>query len=272
MIDPLSQWISRSSGLHGPVMLMYHAITPGREVPAWPWAVSAARFDAQLDALLSAGWHTVTQSEMLAGGPALQPRSVAITFDDGYADNLYAMESLRSRGMRGTWFIASGSIGRTPQWTEEGQPRGRMLDTGELRAMQQMGIEIGAHSVSHRRLTLLNADELRSEVSDSRSVLEDLLGQSVSSFAYPYGEYDERCTEAVRSAGYSSACTTRTGWAMRDGNPYTLRRLTVFNTDTASTLIRKVSLGSHEIASSILLKQIGRNLAARVSARHGKAE
>lgn len=270
MTDPLSYWVSRAAGRHGPVMLMYHAVTPGRHVPNWPWAVSAARFEAQLDALQAGGWHTVTQSE-LAGDTRLPARTVAITFDDGYVDNLSACEALARRGMCATWFIVSGFIGQTPEWTADGRPPQRLLDASELRDMLRAGMEIGAHSVSHRRLTELDDMTLEAEVADSRSTLEALLGTPVSSFAYPYGDWDERCAKAVQAAGYRSACTTRTGWAKRDDDPYTLRRLTIFNTDTASTLIRKISLGSHEVASSTLLRQIGRNLASRLSARHGKA-
>ncbi|MEX1165670.1 MAG: polysaccharide deacetylase family protein, partial [Hydrogenophaga sp.] len=49
-------------------------------------------------------------------------------------------------------------------------------------------------------------------------------------------------------AGYLAACTTRTGWALRDNDPYQLRRLTVFNSDTASTLARKLYFGSNQVS------------------------
>ena len=42
-------------------------------------------------------------------------------------------------------------------------------------------------------------------------------------------------TKFVKDAGFLNACTTRSGWALRDANPYQLRRLTVFNTDTLSS-------------------------------------
>jgi peptidoglycan/xylan/chitin deacetylase (PgdA/CDA1 family) len=251
-------------------MLMYHSVMPGHNVPDWPWAVSASRFEAQLDALQAGGWHTVTQSE-LASDAHLPARTVAITFDDGYADNLFACEALARRGMCATWFIVSGFIGKTPRWTADGRPPQRLLDASELRDMQRVGMEIGAHSVSHRRLTELDDMTMELEVADSRKILAETLGTSVSSFAYPYGDWDARCAKAVEAAGYGSASTTRTGWAKRDDNPYTLRRLTVFNTDTASTLIRKVSLGSHEIASSALLKQMGRQVVSKMSAGRGRA-
>lgn len=265
MISPLSRWIGRSAGQHGPVMLMYHALTEGSAAPSWPWAVSRRSFEQQLDLLQSEGWHTVTQSELVAPDSPLPPRSVAITFDDGYVDNLHAVEALERRGMSATWFIVSGSVGALPDWSEDDRPRDRLLNADELRAMRRAGMEIGSHSVSHRRLTTLDETSLEAELRDSRDALGRILGEPVMSFAYPYGDWDRRCADAVHRAGYASACTTRTGWARRDGDPYTLRRLTIFNTDSLDIFSRKIALGSHEVATPTLLKQAAHRLGRRLN-------
>jgi peptidoglycan/xylan/chitin deacetylase (PgdA/CDA1 family) len=206
------------------------------------------RFRAQLDFLAAEGYTTPTVGE-LAAKPfeKLIKRTAVITFDDGYADNLAACEELQKRGMRASWFIVSGSIGREPAWPADGRPKERLLNAGELREMLSAGMEIGSHTVSHVRLPSLDNARLKEELTDSKIALEDTTGSPVTSFAYPYGAWDDRCAEAVRVAGYSAACTTRTGWAMRDANPYRLRRLTVFNTDTASSLARKLYFGSHDV-------------------------
>jgi hypothetical protein len=66
--------------------------------------------------------------------------------------------------------------------------------------------------------------------------------------------WDERCVTAVRQAGYTAACTTRTGWMLRDNNPYTLRRLTVFNTDTLGVFVRNLSYADNQTRFSRVLK------------------
>lgn len=248
MIDPLTRALHRSTGEHGPAMLMYHAITPGKGVPAWPWAVSMQRFCDQLDFLVAQGYATPTMRELVAA-PAKEwsGRTAVITFDDGYSDNLAACEALQKRGLRATWFIVSGSIGQVPRWPADGRPSGRLLNAAELRAMQEGGMEIGSHTVNHVRLTEADDARLMREVTDSKSGLEDLLGSAVDSFAYPYGACDARSAAAVQQAGYAAACTTRTGWALRDNAPYQLRRLTVFNTDTPGSFARKLCLGSHDV-------------------------
>lgn len=247
-LDPLSRAMHNQAGQHGPAMLMYHAVTPGAGTPSWPWAVSMQRFREQLDFLAAEGYATPTMGTLAARpAKAWGGRTAVITFDDGYVDNLAACEELQKRGMRATWFIVSGSIGREPAWPADGRPVGRLLNADELREMQAGGMEIGSHTVSHARLTELDDTAMMRELVESKATLETLLGQPIGSFAYPYGAWDVRCAEAAQHAGYAAACTTRTGWVLRDGNPYQLRRLTVFNSDTLGSFARKLYFGSHDV-------------------------
>jgi peptidoglycan/xylan/chitin deacetylase (PgdA/CDA1 family) len=255
VLDPLTRLLHRGAGRHGPVMLMYHAISPGRKTPNWPWAVSMQAFRDQLDFLATAGYATPTLRELLSMPPSARTGRIAvITFDDGYADNLAAVDELQTRGMRASWFITSDSIGGTPQWADAGRPPCRMLDRQELRTLHAAGMEIGSHTASHARLTALDDAGRADELGRSRAVLEDLLGETVGSFAYPYGLWDAQCVEAVRQAGYSAACTTRTGWMLRDDNPYTLRRLTVYNTDSLGVFVRNLSLADNQTSFSRVLQ------------------
>lgn len=245
-------------------MLMYHSILAGAREPTWPWAVSLGRFRAQLNFLADEGWTTMTMGELARSPAPPPPRSVVITFDDGYVDNLAAFEELRRRGMRATWFMVSGSLGAEPSWSADGRPASRLLNGAELREMRAAGMEIGSHTASHARLTQTDDTCLRAELVDSKSTLEDVLGAGIVSFAYPYGAWDVRCEAAVRAAGYACACTTRTGWALADANPYRYRRLTVFNTDTAASLARKLVFASHEVSWLALAGYWKRRLLARL--------
>jgi peptidoglycan/xylan/chitin deacetylase (PgdA/CDA1 family) len=123
------------------------------------------------------------------------------------------------------------------------------MDAAELRGLQKAGMEIGSHSHSHRRLPELEAQVRRRELSRSKAELQDMLGTEVRSFAYPYGAFDDLCAEEVQDAGYHSACTTGPGWMLRDGDPFRLRRLTVFNQDTLGTFKRKLAFASHDVGT-----------------------
>jgi peptidoglycan/xylan/chitin deacetylase (PgdA/CDA1 family) len=113
--------------------------------------------------------------------------------------------------------------------------------------MNGKGMEIGPRTVNHVRLTEVDDVRLLHELTDSKAAPEELLGKTVNSIAYPYGAWDERCAETVTRAGYRAASTTPTGWALRDKNRFSLRRLSVFNSDTMSTLARKLSFGSDDV-------------------------
>ncbi|MDP1864703.1 MAG: polysaccharide deacetylase family protein [Thiobacillus sp.] len=244
----LTRFILRHSAQpHGPVGLMYHSVQPGRRNPDWPWAVSKNQFAEQLDVLAAEGYVTPTISELLTRTQPWPERTAFISFDDGYVDNIDACSELQLRGMRATWYIVSSAVGKTPQWPDDGRPAGRMLNASELCEMQAAGMEIGSHTVNHVRLTDVDDTRMMQELTDSKAALEAILGNAVNSFAYPYGTSDTRCAMAVKQAGYTSACTTQTGWALRDNDPFQVRRLTVFNTDTASMLARKLYLGSHDV-------------------------
>jgi len=257
-LDPLTARLHRQQPGHGPVMLMYHAVLA--QAQGWPWAVSRSGFDRQLDFLQAEGYATPTVSELLADPGRFSGRTAVISFDDGYVDNIDAAAALRRRGMRATWYVVSGSIGAAPAWPFDGRPAGRLMNAAELRGLQIDGMEVGSHSATHRRLTGLDPMAQLEEAARSKAELEDLLGTQVRSFAFPYGDFDDACVSAVRQAGYSSACTTAPGWMLRDGDPFRLRRLTVFNHDTVGSLARKLSLGSHEVGWPQMARYLWRRL------------
>lgn len=251
---------------HRTAALMYHSVAPGRGTASWRWAVSLERFRDQLDRLAAHGYRTLTMQQLLQGGAGAVP-AVAITFDDGYADNLRAVDELVKRGMCASWYVVTGAMGLTPHWPNDGRPAGGVLTSSDLRAMRAAGMEVGSHTCSHVRLPEVDDAALECELRDSRVALEDALGEAVTGFAYPYGAWDARCGVAVRAAGYAYALTTDTGWALRDGDPYRIRRLAVFNDDTARTLQRKVELGRMDVTLRHMAGYWVRRATERLSSR-----
>jgi peptidoglycan/xylan/chitin deacetylase (PgdA/CDA1 family) len=91
----------------------------------------------------------------------------------------------------------------------------RPLTSAELRELAESElVEIGAHTVTHPVLAQLPPDRQQDEIAGSRRELEDVLGRSVTSFAYPYGgpgDFDETTVSLVRDAGFDCACSTFAG-------------------------------------------------------------
>ena len=93
-------------------------------------------------------------------------------------------------------------------------------------------VTIGAHTVDHVRLRGLEAADQKQMISSSKEQLERLSGQAVSHFAYPFGgkdAFDDHSVDAVRSAGFETACTTIPGNARPMADPHRLPRRMVKN-------------------------------------------
>ena len=261
-IDFISRRLLRNAGTHGPLALMYHSVVPGDGTPDWQWAVSERHFIDQLDLLRDEGWTTVCARD-LTDPASLPKRSVVLTFDDGYADNYPAFEALAQRSMRATWFIVSRDVGAMSGW-DDGIAAQRMLSREQLQTMAAAGMEIGAHSCSHARLTELDDARLADEIERSKTELADIVGGSVQSFAYPYGKHDDRAVAAVRRAGYASACITRPGWALRDNDPLRIRRVSIFAQDNLATFARKLAFADNDVSWRHMLRYASGRVAARL--------
>ena len=183
-------------------ILVYHIVRPS--YPTDSKAVRALAqtpevFDAQMKYLSVAGYHVIAFSDLerhFADGAPLPPRSVIISFDDGWSDQFtYAFPILKKYHYTATFFVFTNPIGR----------RGFMT-WDDLRTMRDAGMTIGSHSLSHPFLTKIALPNvLRNEIYDSKKVLEKNLGITVHEFAYPFGQYNAGIAALVRDAGYASA-------------------------------------------------------------------
>ena len=155
-------------------------------------------------------------------------RLVALTFDDGYADNFeQALPVLLEYGFTATCYVASDYIGAYNAWDAEILGvRTPMMTRHQLLAWHDAGMEVGAHTRTHRELSE-NADAvaLRQEIGGSRTDLEELIGSAVDHFSYPFGRYGAAAVAAVREAGFSTAVTVRDRRARITDDRFELPRL-----------------------------------------------
>ncbi len=104
------------------------------------------------------------------------------------------------------------------------------FDADDLRSLQAMGMEVGAHSVNHPILSCCTEEEAEREIRESRADIEAILGPMRMPFAYPNGEpgkdYTSRHVDMVRQAGYACGVSTQKGYASLDSCFLQLRRFT----------------------------------------------
>jgi Predicted xylanase/chitin deacetylase len=219
-------------GTHALPILMYHNIARApRDLRVYrSLFVSPAAFARQMWLLQRFGY---TGLSMSAAMPYLRGertgRVVVITLDDGYVDNLdSALPILQQYGFSATCYVVSGSIGQYNQWDAERLGvRKPLMSVEQLRAWHRGGMEIGAHTRSHPRLTRCTDAQLHDEIQNSKVTLEDHLGAPVTQFCYPYGDADDRVAKVAREAGFAAATTTRRGRATAGMDLWQLPRVQI---------------------------------------------
>jgi peptidoglycan/xylan/chitin deacetylase (PgdA/CDA1 family) len=210
-------------------VLTYHRVAPISAVGQLDLKVDPANFEAELQTLHDAGYHTIGQAQLfdaLYKGAALPAKPLIISVDDGYVDDVRTvLPDLERLHMVATFFVITGRM------TEPG-----FLSADQIRELERAGMDVGDHTAQHVDLRLLTPSELRSETAGSRRVLESVLGHPVYYFAYPFGAYDDTVVRAVRAAGFTMAYSTAAGITESTAAPLTMPRVHVGRAETPSGL------------------------------------
>lgn len=217
------------------IVVTYHAIASVES----PVTTSRERLRGHLDALEDAGYTFVplsaaTRPAAAGGAPS---RTVALTFDDGYASVATdAWPVLEARRIPATLFVIGGRLGQDNRWPGQASwvPVMPLLDERGLRELADAGADIGGHTWSHPSLPRLDAGRLDDEVRGAADRLEQVVGRPVRHFAYPYGHYGRREISAA-AARFDIAATADCRRADA-GTPHALGRLDAHDLHLASRL------------------------------------
>ncbi|MHB8984666.1 MAG: polysaccharide deacetylase family protein [Eubacteriales bacterium] len=226
-------------------ILMYHKINPDPETGNLGLRVPPEVFDRQMQYLYSQGYHTVSLGdvrEYMTGERILPPKSVVITFDDGYRDNYtFALPILEKYNFKATFFVVTGTVGKVNSFDNSIQPVNQMAGWSELRDMAARGMEIGSHTVSHPRLTELSPEKALYQIKKSKLALEKGLGQPVRFFSYPHGCYNAAVEKIVEESGYEAATSTLPGLDYPDNDVYALKRICVTGQTSCLKLLKELN-------------------------------
>jgi peptidoglycan/xylan/chitin deacetylase (PgdA/CDA1 family) len=233
------------------LVLCYHAISE-----QWPAALSSTpeQFEAHLSVLTRRGYRGVTFHEAVREPVA--KRAVAITFDDGYRSVLdLARPVLEHYNMPATVFVPTALVGieRPMSWDgidhwlgSEHESELVPMSWDDLGELASAGWEIGSHTRTHPRLTLLDDRGVRHELEGSRRDCERALGLPCRSLAYPFGDHDERVVRLAERAGFSAGGALPKGFP-RSPNALAYPRVGVYHRDhsarfrlKASALVRRL--------------------------------
>lgn len=194
----------------GASILLYHRF---RTTATNFTTVTNENFESQIIWLKERGFTFVKLSTLVDAireGREPPAKSIAITVDDGHFtqyENMFPI--LKKHHVPATLFIYTDGIAT--------KPMPNVISWDQLKEMTESGlVDVQAHSLSHpnfeEKRKSLSPDAFRqfamTELTRSKAILEDKLGQKVSYFAWPYGAYSRSLAGLAEQAGYDAAFGT----------------------------------------------------------------
>ena len=250
-------WWKKTVAYKHPRILMYHMIRePIKGAKFNSLRVPPATFEKQIKFLSDEGWHFFTMAELVSLSASLPEKSIAITFDDGYEDNLInALPILKKYNAKATIYLVVDRHNR--EWSSKRKKKNnnnelrdepKLQDDQVITLIESGLIEIGSHTLTHDNLPTLSKEQKEQEIIDSRKQLKERFKIECSSFCYPFGLYDETDLEKVERTGYSNATTVEKG--INDlslQSPYLLKRITISGKDNFYAFKLKLKTGKRGV-------------------------
>lgn len=207
-------------------VLMYHHIQPmtqASEKGQGGLSVDDGMFDQHLAYITSQGYTTLTAKELvdaLKNKTSLPPKSLVLTFDDGYRDNhTYAFPIIKKYGVKANLMLATGLI--------EGAD---YLTWDQVSDMKNSGLYYFVdHTWSHFNVGAGTEEKIRDEIETAKKQIEAGTGQTVDIFAYPYGFGGSTALRILQEFGFSGAFSTIPGFYQCDSFIMTLHRIRIGN-------------------------------------------
>lgn len=159
-------------------------------------------FSNQMSWLRSNDIKTLTIDELSSKHFKPDQKVICLTFDDGWLGNyLYVYPILREYGFKGTFFVATELISKPFYMTWD-----------HLKEMAVNGMSIQSHTVNHRPLAHMGGERVLFELSESKRVIEERLGQQVRHLSLPHGSKNGMTWPIAKGIGYKSICTSDVGF------------------------------------------------------------
>lgn len=162
----------------------------------------------------------------------LEKNSISITFDDGYKDNLIALEICQKYNIPFTLYITTDNINQDTYLSE--------VEILEF-AKSDLCI-LGTHSTTHPHLASLAYDEQYHQLADSKKKLEDIISKEVYAMSYPHGSHNDDTLKIVQEVGYTMVGSSIVGINTKSNFDYKkIKRSEIVANDDIKLLSKKIS-------------------------------
>ena len=182
-------------------ILCYHQLRdfrPADSKTAKDYIVPVASFNDQIKLLADSGYHSILPDQLyeyLAFGKPLPGKPVMITFDDTRLEHFtVAAAELNKYGFKGVFFIMTVSLNRPGYMSKE-----------QVKQLSDEGHVVGLHTWNHKNVKTYTDEDWQTQIEKPKKVLEQIVGEPVDYFAYPFGLWDKPALEKIKGHGFRSA-------------------------------------------------------------------
>lgn len=242
-------------------ILVYHNIAPDLDKSKIEAdSVKKDEFERQVQFLKENDFNITPLQKLvsdLLNGLKIKEKTVVITFDDGYRTTFSnALPILKKYDFPATVFLAVDYIGKNisfpwlnlfgnPDASEDLSP----MDWKEVKELYHAGIEIGSHTCSHTFLPKSDNDTIQKELTKSRNIIHEVLGEPPGAFALPFSfpikhhawpHFKSALIKGLEKGGYTSCCTLCRGYVDSKSNPYMLKRIFIDKYDSLQSFYSKL--------------------------------
>lgn len=223
-------------------VLMYHHVLPESMMADQPYnaaLISFESFKMQMKWLKDEGWTALSLEEFhqaMTSEDPLPEKNFVLTFDDGYASNLFfAFPTLNRYGFPAAEFIITANLEEeTRKWD------GKKLSWKDVEAISSV-FSIHSHSHSFHQmeegrpyLTVRNAEEIQADLDFAWDEIDRHIEPGFRAFAYPYGIASDAAMEVLKNQNVQLAFTTKKGYALKDTDLLLIPRFSITPSVTMS--------------------------------------
>jgi len=224
-----------------PIVMLHHVSDDPIYGSLKPYSISKKTFIQLLDFVQNNNYRTITFAQAAADKDLLRTSgNIILTFDDCSKSLLdFAVPELIDRKLKSVFYMPTAHIGSYNLWdVEQGKQKVELMNENDLKELNTLGMEVGAHSHHHIKLKeVKDKKKIAEEVSLSKKIIEGITGQTVYSFCYPFGSVPYGYKETLTYAGYRFATSIYQPFQ----NNLALRRFIYHDGDTQKTLQQKFS-------------------------------
>ncbi|RYF20604.1 MAG: hypothetical protein EOO42_12095 [Flavobacteriales bacterium] len=224
-----------------PIIMLHHVDDHPHESIA-PYTLSRRKFDLLLNYIEDHGYQTTTFEDLVLDQNANlhSKKKIVLTFDDCPTPLFeYAIPELLRRKMKAVFYLPTAYIGTYNVWDVEGNNMAKVtvMDETQIKQLVSLGMEVGTHSDRHIKLSQVSPKVAFEEMHVSKNKLESIVGKSVYSIAFPFGEIPTNFKKTVGDAGYKYGLAIYSP----EQHPYSLRRVGIVESDNHLSLAFKLS-------------------------------